>query len=159
MEKKYKLTDETKEWHGHTLHRIQALRDFGDVEAGDLGGWVESEDNLSLGNEAWVYDYATVYGNAIVRDNARVYGNAKVCEDAKVCGNAKVSGTAKVYGNAKVGELYSQLATAKIAICLKNAFLGESKLSFSRGLRLILCCILRMKASVSLEKSVPLGIY
>ena len=47
MSKKYELTDETMEWEGHTLHRIKALRDFNDVKAGDLGGWVESEDNLS----------------------------------------------------------------------------------------------------------------
>ena len=45
MSKKYELTDETMEWEGHTLHRIKALRDFNYVKAGDLGGWVESEDN------------------------------------------------------------------------------------------------------------------
>ncbi len=33
---------------------------------------------------------------------------------------------------------YSQLASAKLAICRKKTFLGESKLSFLRGLRLIL---------------------
>ena len=39
--------------------------------------------------------------------------------------------------------LYSQLSSAKIAICRKKTFLGESKLSFFRVLRLILCWILR----------------
>ena len=34
---KYKLTDETIELNGKTLFRIQALKDFGDVKAGDLG--------------------------------------------------------------------------------------------------------------------------
>lgn len=47
MEKKYILTEETKEVGGHILHKIQAVRDFGDVQKGDLGGWVESEENLS----------------------------------------------------------------------------------------------------------------
>ena len=54
---------------------------------------------------------------------------------------------------------YSQLASAKLAINRKKTFLGESKLSFLRGLRFILCWILRMKASDKVEKSVPLGIY
>ena len=54
---------------------------------------------------------------------------------------------------------YSQLACAKLAICRKKTFLGESKLSFLRGRRFILCCILRMKASVNVEKSVPFGMY
>lgn len=37
--KKYKLTEETLEIDGHTLHRIVALRDFGEVKKGDLGGF------------------------------------------------------------------------------------------------------------------------
>jgi len=41
--KKYELTDETKELQGKTLHRIKALKDFGNVRAGDLGGWIERE--------------------------------------------------------------------------------------------------------------------
>ena len=31
---KYKLTDETKEWAWRILHRIEALKDFGNVKAG-----------------------------------------------------------------------------------------------------------------------------
>ena len=47
MNKKYELTDETINHYGVVLHRIKALRSFGDVKAGDLGGFIESEDNLS----------------------------------------------------------------------------------------------------------------
>ena len=32
---KYRLTDETKVVSGHTLHRIEALKDFADVHKGD----------------------------------------------------------------------------------------------------------------------------
>ena len=38
-QKKYKLTEETMCFDGVTLHRIQALKDFGNVETGELGGW------------------------------------------------------------------------------------------------------------------------
>lgn len=47
MEKKYEFTGETLEYEGRTLHRIRALKDFGNVKAGDVGGWVETEANLS----------------------------------------------------------------------------------------------------------------
>lgn len=45
--KKYELTNETKIFNGVELHRIKALKDFGDVKKGDLGGWLEKEENLS----------------------------------------------------------------------------------------------------------------
>ena len=76
MNRKYEFTGETKNWIGRKLHRIRAVRDFGDVKAGDLGGWIEKERNLSHDGDAWVYGNARVYGNAEVYGNARVYGNA-----------------------------------------------------------------------------------
>ena len=91
MEKKYKLTEETLEIDGHVLNRIIALRDFGEVKKGDLGGFVEKESNLAHGLNCWIYNDAIVYGNAMVCGNAMVYGNAEVCGEAKVCGNADVS--------------------------------------------------------------------
>ena len=90
MEKKYKLTKETKEINGYTLHRIEALRDFGDVKAGDKGGWIESEKNLSHNDNCWVYGSAEVYGGAWVCDGAWVYGDARVYGNAEVCGDARV---------------------------------------------------------------------
>ena len=69
MRKKYELTNEMIEVNGVVLHRIKALGDFRDVEAGDLGGWVESERNLSHDGNAWVYDNARVCGNAWVDGN------------------------------------------------------------------------------------------
>ena len=106
--KKYELTAETKVVCGKTLHRIKALISFGCIEAGELGGWIEKEENLSHDGNAWVsgnaevYGNAKVYGNAEVCGNAEVYGNAWVSGNAKVCGDAKVYGDAWVYGNAKV---------------------------------------------------------
>ena len=75
---------------------------------GTIGGFVESEDNLSHGGECWIYDDARVSGNAYVFGDARVFGHAKVSDDAKVFdyarvfGHARVSGDAKVYGEAWV---------------------------------------------------------
>ena len=102
MSKKYEFTDETTEVDGHTLHRIRAVRCFSDVKAGDIGGWVEKEDNLSKMGDAWVYENAEVYGNAKVHGDAEIYCNAKVFGTASVCGNAEVYGDAMVYDNARV---------------------------------------------------------
>ena len=97
--KKYELTSETKIVFGHILYRIKALSSFGCVSAGDLGGFLESEKNLSQNGDAWVYGNAEVYGDAWVYGNAEVYG------DARVYGDAWVSGNAEVYGNAEVSEI------------------------------------------------------
>ena len=99
--KKYELLqDQTIEWCGRTLCRIRALRDFGDVHAGDVGGYIECERNLSQDGDAWVYDDARVCGDAWVSGNARVYGDARVYGNACVCDNARVSDNALVCGNA-----------------------------------------------------------
>ena len=106
--KKYELTAEFIEKWGKKLFRIKALISFGSVEVGELGGYVEKEDNLAQDGNAWVYGNARVcgdaevYGDARVCGNAWVYGNARVCGDAEVYGNARVCGDAEVYGDAKV---------------------------------------------------------
>ena len=45
--RKYEFTRETKEAGFRTLHRIRAVINFGDVKVGDLGGFIEREENLS----------------------------------------------------------------------------------------------------------------
>ena len=62
MKKKYKLTEESVVINGKFLHRIEALRDFGDVKKGDKGGFIEKEENLSQYGDCWVYDDAKVFG-------------------------------------------------------------------------------------------------
>ena len=84
---KYKLTKNTKEVNGITLSQIQALKDFGNVEKGDLGGWIEKEDNLTQQGNCWIFDNAKVFGDARVSGNAKVYGNAGVSGDARVYGD------------------------------------------------------------------------
>ena len=102
---KYELTDMVLETEcGLVLHRIRALRDIPErgVAAGDSGGWVESEANLSQDGDSWVSDDAHVFGDARVSGNACVYGDAWVSDDARVYGDARVSGNACVYGDAWV---------------------------------------------------------
>ena len=74
--KKFELTSEFKMFLGRKLYRIKALVSFGNVSDGELGGFVEKEENLSHDGDAWVCGNAKVYGNAEVYGNAKVYGDA-----------------------------------------------------------------------------------
>ncbi len=114
--KKFELTNKVVRNCRKKLYRIRALKDFGDVRAGELGGYLENESNLSQDGAAWVYDEACVcdnakvLGNAVVKGNACVCGYAKITDDAYISGNACIADDAGVYddayvvGNASVGD-------------------------------------------------------
>ena len=137
MERYFKLTEETiVNEAGRKLRQIECIRDFKFAHAGELGGFIEKEENL--GGEAWVDGYAEVwgealvfchayvgglacvYGNARVLDNARVYGKAHIrdyaCvgEDAQVYDNAHVREKAYVGGQAEVHEEADVYGIAKV---------------------------------------------
>ena len=81
------------------------------VWEGELGGWVESEDNLSHDGKCWIYDDAKSIGHAKVKDNAlvkhasiveqyaEVFGDAVLNEFTTVSGNARVCDKAVTFGN------------------------------------------------------------
>ena len=105
--KKYEFTGETVVVEdGSTLRRIRSLRDFGkgshSVAKGELGGWIESEDNLSHEGNCWVCGEAQVSGNAKVSRNAYVGGRAIICDNATVTDNAVVSEDAWVSCDAHI---------------------------------------------------------
>ena len=107
--KKYRFTGETMEYDGIILHRIQALVDFFEVKAGDLGGWIEKEENLSQEGECWVYDESKALGdskisgitfvseNSIIIDSEisehAIVSNSKVTSCSIVTGGTMVSGS------------------------------------------------------------------
>ena len=70
MMKKFEFTGETKTiqlaFRTVTFHRIRAVAEFGLVKVGDLGGWLEKEENLAQEGKAWVWGNAKVWGNAEV---------------------------------------------------------------------------------------------
>ena len=99
---KFELTENSMKWKGYTLYQIKACTSFTTksgvrVSEGELGGWVEKEENLSQEGSAWVWDDAKAYGTS------KVYGDAEIWSEAQICGNAKVCGTAKVYGDTITG--------------------------------------------------------
>ena len=78
MNQKYEITDIAHEKHSF-LHRIRALRDIGKkVKAGELGGFVESERNLSFeaGDDAWIFDDAIACNDAYVDKGSSLFGES-----------------------------------------------------------------------------------
>ena len=51
---------------------------FGNVKKGDLGGWIEKEDNLSQEGDCWVFGDAWVYGDARSIVTGKQIGRAHV---------------------------------------------------------------------------------
>ena len=109
MEKKFELTDNfIINAFGVKLFQIKCTKSFKYAKEGDLGGYVEKDENLDQESDAWVSGNAEVSGDAWVSGDARVSGdawvsgNAEVSGDAWVSGNAEVSGNARVYGYAEV---------------------------------------------------------
>jgi len=112
--RKYSLTNESKTVDGVVVYRIKLH------QTGQLGGFIQSENNLSQSGNAVVYDDAVVYGNAVVSGNAFVYndavvsGNARVYGYVVVYGNAVVSGDVAVYGSAKVHDSAQVFGNARV---------------------------------------------
>lgn len=98
-----------------TLYQIRALRDFtcpyklnpdGEildqtlVKKGELGGYVEKEENLSHEEGCWIFEEAEVRDNARVEGNARLVGRSLVKDNAVVKGYSCLATNAYVWGNA-----------------------------------------------------------
>lgn len=123
--KKFELTTEfITNFLGIKLFRIKALVKFGDVKKGELGGFVEKEENLEHYGNAWVYGDAKVSGNAIVSGN-QMYATVKgfgsnyrdttffVTKDGNVCANCGCfSGTLEQFRK-KVKETHKDTEYAK----------------------------------------------
>ena len=113
--RKYEITDITHEKYPF-LHRIRALRDIGsEVKAGDLGGFVESEGNLSFepGDDAWIFGDAISAGNGYVDKGACLRDRAVVCGSAYISHGAEMSGDSRAEDDAYVrGAVLKQCARA-----------------------------------------------
>ena len=122
--KKYILTEYTKEYDGHTLYRIRAIKDFSGVRAGELCGYVAGEHNLSQYGNCWIRQGSMVFDFAYVGDNARVaksvmYQNAKALEDSRVI-QSTMYGDSVIKGFAVSNNAY---------IYHKSLINGESRVS------------------------------
>ena len=101
MEKYEILMDKenTIEWKGHTLHRIRALRDFGDIRKGDIGGFVENENNLSHKGNCWIYDDAKAMDDSIMYDNSRICDKSELHDDSRMYNYTRMYDYSELHNN------------------------------------------------------------
>ena len=114
MNEKYEITGIAHEKYPF-LHRIRALRDIGsEVKAGDLGGFVESESNLSFdsGDDAWIFGDAIAAGEGYVDKGSILRDRAVVCGCAYVSHGSEMSGDSRAEDNA-------YLRGAKLSRCAR----------------------------------------
>lgn len=135
MDKKYKLIKSDIKG----LYRVKAVRDFGDVKKGDIGGYVQSEDNLSHEGYCWVYDNSIIHDNAIIHDNVKIYDNARIYGNSKIWDYAVIQDNARIYGNSQIADcavidgnarIYGDSEIWNYAIIRDNALIyGDSVIS------------------------------
>lgn len=115
MSKKFELVKEKyiELKDGRKLYQIRALREIQNermivsIKKGELGGYVESEKNLSQEGNSWICQSARVYENALVKDGSLVgnkvivRGNAVIEDDAYV--RAMSIGKTIIEDNARIG--------------------------------------------------------
>lgn len=160
--KKYKIIEESCKMSPLTspikTYRIQALKDIENTHAfikkGDVGGWVQSTDNLSQEGTCWIFDNAIVFNDAkvlddaviaenaivgnsaIVRNFAEVKGGAIIVNNAEISGCATIQGNAIVDGNAKVQNnafVKDAKITDRAKICDNAKILGKDGRTVIRG--------------------------
>ena len=115
MEKKFELVlSDVTEIAQTKLYRIKALKNFGNVKKGDLGGYVETEANLSHDGDCWIYDFGKVHDLALVSGNARVKGNAEMHDQSTIYDKATIDGNCQLWGKSQVYEQGTVSGVAKL---------------------------------------------
>ncbi len=156
MEKKFELVEDDAlsvlNCNGDivNLYRIRALRAFScpirmrsesgtlanyTVKEGELGGYVEKEENLSHEGGCWVFNNARVCDDSRVEDNAQIHHSVIVSEDSIVKGstslldrvcvtNSVIDGYTKIANN-------SVISNSQIMGDRHIVILGQSQISNS----------------------------
>lgn len=86
------MRERPREIDGKTLYTIRALKDFGNVKKGDLGGYIESPECLSAEGNCWISKNSVVHAGSTVSDNAILIGNIELRGKTTVSDNAILSG-------------------------------------------------------------------
>lgn len=111
------LTDKFGERRTVKLYQIQALRSFGTVREGDIGGYVargsrdergrepnlDHRGNCWIGDNAMAYSHAVIKGDAILCGAATARGRAVITDSAVVQDQAIINGYSLIWHNAVIG--------------------------------------------------------
>ena len=111
--KKYEiLKDDSKTIDGIKVYRIKALKDFGIVSKGTLGGYIEKDTNLSQKGNCWIFENSIVYGDSAIMDDVLVYDSklkSIIANDSIILNNELYSKNTDIYNSiSNLMELYTQ---------------------------------------------------
>lgn len=121
---------------GNSSRHLNSIKcdQYRTIHQGEIGGFIEKEENLSQEGDCWVFENASVYNDAHVHGHARIYQNAQIYENANICGGAVVCGDTHVRGRANIYGQASVHATSvsddvqiygKVDICAKAIISGN----------------------------------
>ena len=103
MTPKYELLQHPYTRGSETIYQIKALRDFSDVKAGDLGGYISTEENLSHDGDCWLYQQSVACEKSKVKDDAKLYGTSTLFDYAVAYNNAILKDDAELSDCARIG--------------------------------------------------------
>lgn len=146
VQKKYKITNVSSALRSATLYHIVALRDIPEkmVKKGDIGGYVESEANLSHEGSCWISKGSRVFGNARVEEDAWVRKGSTVKDEAILNGHANILDTI-VTGQVRLSGL-SEIIRSQI---LGNSVIEKHAIIYKSYLKNVLC----LSDNISIENS------
>lgn len=128
-QKKYEITEAAHPKYPW-LHRIRAIRQVNEqVSPGMLGGYVQTEDNLSQEGTCWIYNQAVCCEEAAVADDGRMFDSTVARRSALVGGDARMFERAMAEGNSSFfsGELKEDARLAGNAV-VQQSDNGQSPL-------------------------------
>lgn len=132
--KKYEITD-IRHPKYPWLRRIRALATVnGQVLPGALGGFVQTEANLSQEGKCWIYDHAVCSEDAVVEKSAGLYDGATARGSALVTGDSCLYDRALAEGNCCIrsGEIKEDARIAGTAVLNEGPIEGLSPLIAGR---------------------------
>ena len=87
-----KMTERPIDHLGKKLYRIKALREVGEVQPGELGGYVEGYDNLSQDGNCWISRNSKVHSGAKVEKDAILDGTVELYDGTIATDGAFIGG-------------------------------------------------------------------
>ena len=140
------------------LYRIQALKTFTKpggynpvVHVGELGGYVEAEDNLSQDGNCWLFDKARVKDGGKVLDDAIVYDKSLISKNSIIRGRSVIGGHCFVTNQSVIidSRLEGNVTVTGYSIIHSGSYLyGDIKVDKSD-----IGCLVNLSGRISVNKS------
>lgn len=122
-----------KETEDGKIEKYEEVKTYYEEVTGELGGWLESMDNLSQQGKCWVetdgyvVEGAHIGGDAIIKGGAEIGGEAKVRNKVVVDGPVGIGGYAQLLDEAKVEGESRMAVFGNAVVSGKGKVLGEAK--------------------------------